>query len=221
MAKILITSGPTREFIDPIRFISNQSSGRMGAALATAVLEQGHDVVVVSGPVQISYPKQAVVRQVETTAEMKLAVEAEFSSCHGIIGAAAPCDFRPAARQNSKIKKNGTGMTLVFEETEDILKKVSSTKEPHQWSVGFALESENGLANARQKLKEKNLDLIVLNGVEAMNSERNQVRIISQHAVEKEAAGTKLEVAHEIFAVIAQELIKPLPKSTGSSRADG
>ncbi|MEC9092226.1 MAG: phosphopantothenoylcysteine decarboxylase [Planctomycetota bacterium] len=207
MAKILITAGPTREFIDPIRFITNQSSGRMGAALANAALELSHDVLVVSGPVQISYPEAAQVIFVQTTVEMDLAVAEAFSTCDGIIGAAAPCDFRPLCRHEQKMKKNGLGIAIEFEETNDILKRVSDSKRAGQWSVGFALETDDGLENARRKMKEKKLDLIVLNGPEALNSSANQVRVISSHGIEIESSGAKTDVARDILKVIDEHLI--------------
>ena len=95
MAKILITSGPTRQYLDPVRYLTNASSGRMGAALAEAALARGHQVLVVSGPVQIDYPHEAEVFSVDTTAEMLAAVLKHFPDCHGLIGAAAPCDYMP------------------------------------------------------------------------------------------------------------------------------
>ncbi len=207
MAKILITSGPTREFLDPIRYISNQSSGRMGAALAKAVIGLGHEVIVISGPVQIDYPQSANVIRVETTREMETAVLKHFPNCQGVIGAAAPCDFRAKEPGKQKIKKTGNGICLEFEETDDILKAVSLNKKDDQWSVGFALETQNGLDNAKRKLAEKNLDLIVLNGPDAMNSESNQVRVISSEKIEIEASGSKTNVASEILNLIARKLI--------------
>lgn len=207
MARILITAGPTREFIDPIRFITNQSSGRMGAALADAALELGHEVIVVSGPVQIIYPAGAQVIPVQTTGEMEVAVTQAFPSCEGIIAAAAPCDFRPINRHDQKMKKTGGGIAIEFEETNDILKKVSRSKRPDQWSVGFALETDDGLENARRKMEEKNLGLIVLNGPDALNSRTNQVRVMSGQKIEIELSGTKSCVAREILRLIDEQLI--------------
>lgn len=207
MSRVLITSGPTREYLDPIRFISNESSGKMGAALAAAALEQGHEVVVISGPVQISYPSDAELIQVVTTDELDEAVQVEFPKCDGIIGAAAPCDFRPRNQGDSKIKKTGHGIVVEFDETSDILREVARSKRDNQWAVGFALETDNGIENAKKKLKEKNLDLIVLNGPGAMNSDSNQVRIIADEGVVDEAAGTKRQVANKILATIQSRLM--------------
>ena len=213
MAHILITSGPTREFFDPIRFISNQSSGRMGSALAAAGLKLGHRITIISGPVDIEYPSDVDLLQIQSTSQMQDAVESRFPSCDGIIAAAAPCDFRPLVLAKDKIKKNGKGLSVKFEETTDILKLVSREKQKEQWSVGFALETENGLANALKKLKEKNLDLIVLNGPSALRSQSNHVRIVGHEGVIGTSTGLKSDVAQDILALIQRQLISPLPGS--------
>lgn len=174
----------------------------MGAALAQACLDRGHEVLVISGPVQVTYPEQAQLIQVVTTSELEAAVQSEFPRCDGIIGAAAPCDFTPVAWQDSKIKKTGEGLTITFTETNDILAAASKSKRPDQWSVGFALETHNGFENAQKKLREKELNFIVLNGPDAMNSTTNKVRIISREKVEAEASGSKLEVAQSILSFI-------------------
>ena len=207
MARILITSGPTREYLDPIRFISNESSGRMGQAMAAAALEQGHEVTVVSGPVAITYPLAATVVDVITTADLEREVQALYPSFDGIIAAAAPCDFRPRHPADRKIKKTGSGIAIEFKETDDVLKKVSCNKGANQWSVGFALETDNGIPNAQKKLREKNLDLIVLNGPEAMNSGSNSIRILSSERVEAEYSGSKPEVARHLLGLITRNLV--------------
>ena len=206
MAKILITSGPTREYLDPIRFISNQSSGRMGVALAEAALDFGHEVCVVSGPVHVSYPTNAEVVSVETTTEMHDAVGNHFPMCDGIIAAAAPCDFRPKTFVDSKIKKSGDGMIIEFTETSDILSSVSHDKHAAQWAVGFALETDNGIENAMKKLIEKKLNLIVLNGPEAMNSETNRIRILGINGIIAGFEGTKHNIARNIINTIFDSL---------------
>ena len=206
MAKILITSGPTREYLDPIRFISNQSSGRMGVALANAALDFGHEVCVVSGPVQVSYPAAAEVVSVETTTEMHDAVVSHFPLCDGIIAAAAPCDFRPRRFVDSKIKKTGDGISVEFTETNDILSSVSHGKRADQWAVGFALETDNGIENAIKKLINKKLNLIVLNGPDAMNSENNRIRILGINGIIAGFEGTKHDVARNIVNTIFESL---------------
>lgn len=178
----------------------------MGACLATAALDARHEVVVVSGPVNISYPSAVQLVHVVTTSQLQEAVCELYPKCDGIIAAAAPCDFKANLVATSKIKKTGEGITLELRETEDILKKVSIGKRADQWSVGFALETENGVENAQQKLVEKQLDLIVLNGPGAMNSETNQVRIIANEGVVAQASGSKQQVASEIVNVIDSRL---------------
>lgn len=206
MAKILITSGPTREYLDPIRFISNQSSGRMGSALAAAAIDFGHEVCVVSGPVQVLYPEAAEVVSIETTTEMQDAVIEHFPSCDGMIAAAAPCDFRPKVFVDSKIKKTGDGISVEFTETGDILASVSHNKRADQWAVGFALETDNGIENAMKKLIEKQLNLIVLNGPDAMNSENNRIRILGINGIIAGFEGSKHDVARNIVNTIFDSL---------------
>ncbi len=178
MAKILITSGPTRQYLDPVRYLSNASSGKMGACLAAAAIERGHQVVIVSGPVTVNYPDQAEVIRVTTTQEMLDAAIEQFSNCDGVIGAAAPCDFQPEFVANHKLKKQGSTMTLGLIETPDILWSLGQIKQPNQWSVAFALETKNGAKNAIAKLKRKNCDLVVLNGPTAIDASETHIKIL-------------------------------------------
>ena len=121
MARILITSGPTRQYIDPVRYLTNASSGRMGKALAEAALALGHDVVIVSGPVEVDYPAAARVVPVVSTEEMLAAAAREFEHCDGLIGAAAPCDYRPVRVESHKIAKTGQPIDLHLVETDDVV----------------------------------------------------------------------------------------------------
>ncbi len=178
----------------------------MGVALAEAALDFGHEVCVVSGPVQVSYPANAEVVLVETTTDMHNAVRNHFPLCDGIIAAAAPCDFRPKAFVDSKIKKSGNGMSVEFTETSDILSSVSHDKREDQWAVGFALETDNGIENAMRKLIEKKLNLIVLNGPDAMNSENNRIRILGINGIIAGFEGTKHDVARNIINTIFDSL---------------
>lgn len=208
MARILITSGPTRQYLDPVRYLTNASSGRMGAALAEASLAGGHEVVVITGPVEVSYPSAAEVIPVVSTEEMMEASRTAFANCDGLIGAAAPCDYRPVKVQPNKIAKTGEPLALHLIETDDIVATLGAEKGP-RWVVGFALETEDHRLRALAKLERKHCDLIVSNGVEAMHALDNQVEIIDPAGrVLKQISGTKLEVAHEILAVIAERLIK-------------
>jgi len=139
---ILITSGPTREYFDPVRYLTNGSSGRMGAALAKAVVRQGNLPIIVSGPVAISYPPEAEVHWIETTEQMLEQCLLLFPRCVGVIGAAAPCDFKPVAFSEHKISKPKEGkISLHFSETPDILAALGTIKRSDQWSVAFALET--------------------------------------------------------------------------------
>src|SRR5262245_58324814 len=140
--RILITAGPTREYLDDVRFLSNASSGRMGYALAETALARGHQVVLISGPVTLPAPTECEFLPVETSEEMHEACLAHFPGCDGAIGAAAVCDYRPRARAVGKISKTGKPILLEFVETPDILADLGRRKE-QRWIVGFALESQN------------------------------------------------------------------------------
>lgn len=212
MARILITSGPTRQYIDPVRYLTNASSGRMGKALTQAALDAGHEVVVVSGPVEIEYPKTAHVVWVTSTEEMLEAARREFAVCDGLIGVAAPCDYRPVRVQEQKIAKTGEPINLHLIETPDIVATLSYEKLEQgapQWVVGFALETDDHHYRAITKLHKKNCDLIVLNGPEAMNSATNTVEILDRSgAVVGRFNGSKDAVARGIFEIIAKRLIR-------------
>ena len=163
--KILITAGPTREYIDPVRFITNRSSGKMGYAVARAALERGCEVVLVTGPVNIAPPEGARVVHVESAAEMAAAVKREAADCDAVVMAAAVADYRPARISEHKLKKLPGGMFLELERTEDILASLGAAKQPGQLLVGFAAETDDLLENAAAKLRRKNLDWIAANKV--------------------------------------------------------
>lgn len=172
-SKILITSGPTREYLDPVRFISNGSSGRMGAALAAAVLKRGDRPIIVSGPVKIQYPEGSEVYSVETTEQMLEECQKHVDHCIGIIGAAAPCDYRPLRYSEQKLSKSlleDDILTLKLVETLDILASLGKKKRSGQRILGFALETENGQDHALEKLKRKSCDFIALNSPDSINS---------------------------------------------------
>ncbi|MBW3539340.1 MAG: phosphopantothenoylcysteine decarboxylase [Planctomycetes bacterium] len=175
--RILITAGPTREYLDDVRYLSNASSGRMGYALAESALAAGHEVVLVSGPVSLSPPKGALLRAVETTSEMRDAAVAAFPECDGVIAAAAVCDYKPRRRIAGKIAKTGDPISIEMIETDDVLAELGASKDG-RWVLGFALEAENPRANALQKLRAKNCDFVVVNSPSAIGSETNQVELI-------------------------------------------
>lgn len=161
--KILVTAGPTREAVDPVRYLTNHSSGKMGFALAQAALQLGAEVTLISGPTNLDPPQDVRFLQITSTDELHQAVDMEFPGADCLIMAAAPADFRPAKVASQKVKKHEAGLTLALEPTVDILREVSGKKKDGQIVVGFALETENGLENAKAKLAKKNLDMIVLN----------------------------------------------------------
>jgi phosphopantothenoylcysteine decarboxylase/phosphopantothenate--cysteine ligase len=207
MAHILITSGPTRQYLDPVRYLSNASSGRMGAALAAAAIEAGHRVTIVSGPVHVAYPAEAEVISVVSTEEMLAACQKVFPACDGLIAAAAPCDYRPADIASHKIRKTGEPLRLELVETPDILAPLAAER-TGQWIVAFALETEDRHARARQKLERKNCDLIVVNGPEAIHADDTRAEILDKDGqVLGSFSGAKSRVACDAFRVIEQRLI--------------
>ena len=198
---ILITAGPTREKIDPVRYLTNRSSGRMGYALAEAALRRGARVLLVSGPTSLTAPGAAELIRVESTEEMKDAALKLFDRATVVIKTAAVSDYRPKAEAGQKIKRKGA-MTLELESTPDILKELA-LKKSTQIIVGFAAETENVLENARQKLVAKNLDAVVVNDVSregvGFDSDRNAVTIISRDEVVEVPENTKWEVAQRVL----------------------
>ncbi|MGB7295683.1 MAG: bifunctional phosphopantothenoylcysteine decarboxylase/phosphopantothenate--cysteine ligase CoaBC [Candidatus Aminicenantales bacterium] len=195
---ILVTAGPTRESLDPVRYLSNRSSGRMGYELAGEALRRGAAVILISGPTSLLPPFGAEVRAVETAAEMAREVEKNFAQADALIMAAAVADFRMTAPSLRKIKKKGVPRALSLVPTEDILAALSRKRDrAMKLVVGFAAETEDVAANALQKLRAKNLDLIVANDVSrkdiGFDSEDNQVVIIDRKgtAFESDKAGKR------------------------------
>jgi len=159
--RVIVTAGPTREHLDPVRVLTNPSSGRMGYALAEAAHARGADVVLVSGPTELPPPAGIALQRVESTAELQEAVQAVIKGAHALFMAAAPADFRPKTQAKTKRPRGDGALTLELEATPDVL---ASLKRPEGCVVvGFALETGGGLARARQKLQDKSLDFVVLN----------------------------------------------------------
>lgn len=167
--KILVSAGPTREHIDPVRFISNRSSGKMGYAVAVAARQRGHDVVLVSGPVSIPEPAGVELVRVLSASDMRNAVLAGIEACDALVMAAAVCDMRPAVLSDLKIKKSEMAATLALERVPDILAEAALRKGSRIF-VGFAAETGDPRAEAVRKLNEKNLDMIVGNDVSSSDS---------------------------------------------------
>ena len=205
--RVLVTAGPTEEPIDPVRFISNRSSGKMGYAVAAAAAMRGARVTLVSGPVSLRTPRNVTRVDVRTAREMAAAVTAEFPSADLLVMAAAVADFAPVRASARKIKREesaGKGLVLELAENPDILKTVGAAK-GGQVIVGFALETENGEANARRKLAAKNLDMIVLNNPldegAAFGGDTNVVTVISAAGgAERLPRMAKIDVAHALLA---------------------
>ena len=174
---ILITASGTREYIDPVRFIANASSGRMGYALARAAIKAGHTVTLITAPSSLKAPKEAKVIDVITSDEMFKAVKAAFEKCDTLIMAAAVSDYKPAAISKTKIKKEQTVLSLNLKPTKDILKWAGRNKKRGQKVVGFALEDTDILANAERKLKTKKLDMIVANEPAAIGADKSTLHI--------------------------------------------
>ncbi len=208
MARILITSGPTRQYLDPVRYLTNASSGRMGCALAQSACDAGHEVVIVSGPVEVEYPPQADVIPVISTEEMLDACRRLFPKCDGLIGVAAPCDYRPVRVEEHKIAKTGRPLELHLIETPDIVATLGAEKSPRQWVVGFALETADVRFRALAKMERKSCDLMVINGPQAMNADENSVEVMKPDGeVIAELSGSKAEVADAIFVIVQERLI--------------
>jgi len=198
---LLITAGGTREHIDPVRFISNASSGKMGYALAAGALKAGHDVTLITAPTALKPPAEAKVVRVETAAQMFEAVQAHFPGSDVLIMAAAVADYTPAKPSKTKIKKQARGkVTLELKPTVDILKWAGSHKGSGQIVVGFALEDRDLRANAEKKMRDKRLDMIVANAPEAIGAERSTVHV-------KEREGQWAEIAARTKAAIARKII--------------
>ena len=161
--RVVVTAGPTREAVDPVRFISNRSSGRMGVALAAAAWRRGADVTLIAGPLDIAVPAGLSVVPVETTAEMAAAVAEALPTADVLVMAAAPADFRPSQPATRKIKKASAAATLELEPTADILLSTRDARRNGAVIVGFALETNDAVAAGREKLAAKGLDLIVVN----------------------------------------------------------
>jgi phosphopantothenoylcysteine decarboxylase/phosphopantothenate--cysteine ligase len=203
---VLVTAGPTQEPIDPVRYIGNRSSGKMGYALAEAALRRGAKVILVSGPTALKPPASAEVIQVQTAQQMRDAVMAQFEQSSIVIKAAAVADFTVRSAPDEKIKRKGP-MTLELEPTVDILAEIGA-KKGSRLVIGFAAETNDVLANARKKLESKRLDAIVLNDVSqpgiGFDSERNAVTILTHSGTEAVPETSKWEVAHRVLDAVVK-----------------
>lgn len=214
--KFVITAGPTREPLDPVRYLSNRSSGKMGYAIAAAALEEKHEVTLISGPVAITPPLGAEVVQVTTGDEMFTALSARIDDCDVFVMCAAVCDYKPAHYAPQKMKKERGFFSLALEPTRDIL--ASLTNGPRRsFVVGFAAETQALAANAARKLAEKNCDLLVANDVSradiGMDSDENELVIFFKTGAQiKLSRAKKTELAHALLKIILDAREKCLTK---------
>lgn len=219
--KVLISAGPTREPLDPVRYITNRSSGKMGYALANAALKAGAKVTLVSGPVTLSVPADIDVVSVETAAQMYEAVMSRASAHTIYIGAAAVADYSPAVMQPEKIKKQAEQTTIILQKTRDILAEVAQLEKP-PFTVGFAAETHDLEAYAVDKLTRKNLDMIAANWVGrdsgGFDSEQNALQVFWENGQKILAMTDKRHLAEQLIALIAERLHE---KTAGKVSAAG
>ena len=206
MARFLITAGPTVEAIDPVRFLSNRSSGRMGYALAASLQRRGHEVILVSGPVQLPAPEGVQRIEVESALEMLAACEEVWPDCHAVLGVAAVADYRPKTSDDRKMKrKEREGLTIELEPNPDILKTLAVEK-GERLAIGFALETHDAEQEAKRKRSAKNLDYLILNGAEAQGATSSEVILFgpedSRHPL---GPAPKEELADALLDIILQE----------------
>ena len=207
--KVLISAGPTYEYIDPVRFIGNHSSGKMGYALAEEALKRGAEVTLVSGPVSITCSNEIKRINILSAEEMKKAIFKQFDQTDILIMTAAVADFKPKAFANQKIKKVGEELKLELVKTNDILKSISAKKK-NQFVVGFALETNDEKTNAKEKLVNKNLDVVVLNSLNdkgaGFGHDTNKVTIITKNDEQEYDLKSKSEVASDILNHIEKSI---------------
>jgi phosphopantothenoylcysteine decarboxylase/phosphopantothenate--cysteine ligase len=205
--RILITAGPTREYLDDVRYLSNASTGRMGYALAAAAKAAGHSVTLVHGPTSHDMPPVDKVIAVTSAQEMFAAVAAEFPACDALIACAAVSDYRPKRRSTGKIKRESAAtLTLELVQNPDIVREMAAQKRAGQVVIGFALESSAGEAAAREKMVRKGLDAIVLNALSAIGATETEITIFRVGRPRGETVrGSKDEAARRIVA-LAEEL---------------
>ena len=209
--KIIVTAGATREPIDPVRFISNHSSGKMGIALARAAWRRGAEVTLIAGHVDVPLPGELTVVKTDTVQEMARSVAEKLPRTDVLIMAAAPADFRPASEAKEKIKKGRAAPRIELEPTEDILKSTISRRKKKSLIVGFALETTDGIRNAKEKLKSKDLDLVVLNDAKEPGAgfgvDTNRVTVIGRNGKEQPLElMSKTDLAERLLDRVEEEL---------------
>ncbi len=201
--KVLITAGPTREYLDPVRMFTNRATGKMGYALAWEAFARGAEVTLVHGPTHLTAPTSMETVAVTSAEDMYQAVNDRFDQCDIYISAAAIADYRPPKIAGRKIKKGSEGLPVKLTRTKDVLLEMSARKKPHQKLVGFSVETDSPVENARRKLEKKKLDLVVLNNPleegAAFAAETNRVMLITADKTHDVGLKTKLDTAFDIF----------------------
>ena len=204
--RILVTAGPTRESLDPVRFITNHSTGKMGYAIAKAAAMRGAKVTLVTGPTELKEPLFADTIHIESAREMFEAVTSRFEQQDAIIKAAAVADYRPASVSSEKVKKSDGELSIALERTDDILGWLGSHRKKEQFLCGFSMETQNMLENSRAKLEKKNLDMIVANNLKVsgagFGTDTNVVTFITKEGYEELPIMSKEEVADRLLTKI-------------------
>ncbi|MDD5807085.1 MAG: bifunctional phosphopantothenoylcysteine decarboxylase/phosphopantothenate--cysteine ligase CoaBC [Eggerthellales bacterium] len=204
--KILVTAGPTQEAIDPVRFISNHSTGKMGYALAEAARDRGANVILISGPVQISAPDGVRTIRVTSAQDMFEAVSAEYADCDAVIKAAAVADYRPTQVATDKVKKSDGSLTIHLERTVDILSWLGAHRVAGQRLCGFSMETRDLIENSSAKLNKKQVDMICANSLKqegaGFGSNTNVISLITRQGVRQLELMSKHSAAHEILTAL-------------------
>ena len=204
MLRILVTAGPTREYLDPVRCLTNDSSGKLGYAIAAAAKQRGHESTLLTGQVGLKPPARVKVLPFVSAAELQALLTKQFRDCDVLVMTAAVADYRPARRSNGKIRRHRGGLQLQLVPTPDILASVT-TKKRKQIVVAFALELRKSIRNAMKKLHAKNADLMVLNGAENLNSDHAAVTLLWPD-------GRQRRIARASKLVIAKQLIREIER---------
>jgi phosphopantothenoylcysteine decarboxylase/phosphopantothenate--cysteine ligase len=212
--RFLITAGPTREPIDPVRYISNRSSGKMGFAIAEAALAVGHNVTLISGPVNLDPPRGARFLSIVTSDELHDAVHRHVRECDIVVMCAAVADYKPAKVSPAKIKKRAGNLSLELIPTRDILHSLGHRHDRQFLLVGFAAETNNMEQNAVQKLRAKNCDIMVANDARlGMESDENELMILFRNGeITKISRGPKKNLAHELVKIVSKFATKMFDK---------
>lgn len=214
---IVITAGPTREYLDTVRFISNPSSGKMGYGIARAAAAAGHQVTLVSGPVALPLPTGVRTVQVETGAEMSRATKRAFKSADAAILCAAVCDYRPARAFSKKMPKSANGLPLLLVPTEDIAAALGKMKK-HRITIGFALEDHDGRKHALGKLKRKRFDAIVLNDLGNIGGDRAAATLILPDGTSEQWHGQSKQRMGQRIIDLLEKLVASKPASGDKPR---